>query len=654
MTRQILAAVLVALGLGGCTAQIGDRSVQNEPPGPGKGGTMSPGGGNGGGAPSGPPGYDPGPGPVVRGDAGASADGAPANFCAQLIPISAPSFQDLPAGPGFKLRVRVQPGDATAPPTSWTWSAVHGDGLGTDVPVTSLDPQNTEVELPIEKEGLYQLSASASVRTVPCTATAIAFATASERRLGQYRVRLTPPAGKFPVQETQVQVMAGKPLNQVLMLQQGQPVTFQPRDEAGTHGIASYVRVSQLGSSLAVEGHTGHADFKPPLLAVLRYDVLFVPDEEIAPYVVLGQTPAMLNVLPQKLSPGAALTGKLVDGGGAPLRDGRVILRAGPLTSTVGASDVTGAFALRVRAGQFALTASPPPASGLPELTLAPENGLTIGEVPAAGTIEVKWAAITPAPVGLLITSAAGPPAVGARVRLERVEPLAAAGTMSYTPPSGAPVNRPIPGYVKVTGQVAADGTSNLPPVPPGSYRLLIIPSDADRTSALTSVALDVPAGGVSGKMVKLSTRARLRGTLLPAEAAGTRIYATPQEMDPPRPVAAGVVGPGGSYQLEVDPGRDYVIWADPGAGKPLSRVQLARVLDAADGAQVPDRTLPRALAFTGGVRGDDNNVLPNVVVQVYCDMAAPSCLDSSIALGEAVSDKGGMVTLYLPDPGAI
>jgi hypothetical protein len=207
---------------------------------------------------------------------------------------------------------------------------------------------------------------------------------------------------------------------------------------------------------------------------------------------------------------------------------------------------------------------------------------------------------------------------------------------------------------VRLNGQVAADATASLPRVPPGSYRLLVTPSDADRLSALTTVTLDIPAGGLTNR-VRLANKVKLRGTLLPAEAVGAKIFATPQELDPPRPVATAVVGPGGAYQLDVDPDRLYVVWADPGLGKPLARVQLARVRAATDGAQVPDRTLPKALPFTGTVLGSPTGQpVPNVVVQVYCDVAASSCLDPGVVLSEGVTDRAGAYSLTIPDPGTL
>ena len=646
MGRWLLLAVLL---LGGCMA-ADSAKIGSPPGGPDTGGSSgsNPGPGGGGGGSAGKP-------PAVDGGAADGAVSGPSE-CARLLPVSTASFADVPAAPGAKLRVRVLPRDPGAPPVTWTWTVLFGEGAGTDVPVTTLDPLAAEVDVPTEKPGRYQLAARAAIRDQPCVAGATAFATPAASRLGHFRVRVTPPAGLFPVQEIPIQAKAGLNVSQPLTVRQGTPVAFQPSDESGTGGINSYVRVSQLGSSLIVEGHTGRADFKPPLLAVYPYDVLIVPDTDVAPFQVLGQTPAMLNVLPQKLSRGGALTGQLHDGAGAPLKDGRVILRAGALTSTVGRSAAGGDFTLRVRAGQFAITASPDPDSGLPELTLPADTGLTISDGAAVGTVDLKWAAASPVAVGLVVRTADGAAAAtGARVRLEGGDSIPVAGTLIYTPPSGAPITRSVPGYVRVNGQVAADGSTSLPRVPPGSYRLVITPADGDRLSGLTTIPLEVPAAGVSGQAVRLAARVKLRGRLLPAQtAAGVRVYAAPKEQDPPRPVASATVAADGSYQVDVDPARSYVVWVDPGLDKNLARSQLAIVDAGAAGADVPDRNLTKALRFSGFLRAEAAGTpIANGVIQVFCDVATASCLDPTIPLSEGVSDSKGGFLLSLPDPGS-
>jgi hypothetical protein len=652
--------LLAALALAACSAPAksaigpGEGAGGFSDPGASTGGSSGKSGGSNGGSPP-PDSTSSDAGAAVSDGGVAETDGAPMPACATLIPISAPSFSDLPAAPGSKLRVRVRPADTTAAVT-WVWTATYGDGVGSDVPVTARDPQATEVELPIEKPGRYQITASAAMQTTACSVTALAFATAADQRLGHFRVRIAPPPGPFPVQEVPVQAMAGVPVMQTVTVQKGQTVTFQPQDELGTRGIASYVRVNQLGTSLAVEGHTGQADFKPSLLAVFSYDVLFVPDDDIAPFVALGLTPAALNVLSQKLSPGGAVTGTLHDAAGAPLIDGRVILRAGALTSTVGKSTAAGDFALRVRAGQFAVTASPDPATGLPELSLSADAGITVADVASAGTVEVKWAPASPVAVSLLVRAADGVnAAAGARASLERTTSMAGAGSLVFTPPGGAPATHMMSGSVRLNGQAGTDGSVSFPRVPPGSYHLVVTPADTDRASALTAALLQVPASGVSGQPLRLSAKVKLRGTLLPTPAStGARVYATPREPDPPRPVASATVAVDGSYELDVDPQRSYVVWTDPAAGSTLARSQLAIVDAGAGDVLVPDRTVPRALSFKGTLVGEAaGSKIAGAVIQIFCDVAAASCLDPTITLGEGVSDRNGGFTLSLPDPGS-
>ena len=102
MRTPLLSVLLLGLALGGCSARIGNANSSEDPNATG-GSTGSGGGNMGPGSGTKPPAQGMGGTPVSSPDAGATA-----GFCAQLIPISAPAFDDLPAGPGFKLRVRVQ------------------------------------------------------------------------------------------------------------------------------------------------------------------------------------------------------------------------------------------------------------------------------------------------------------------------------------------------------------------------------------------------------------------------------------------------------------------------------------------------------------------------------------------------------------------
>jgi hypothetical protein len=577
--------------------------------------------------------------------------------CGRLVPVSAVSFQNLPAAPGARLRVRAELSSGAAPASPWSWLVTYGFGVGTEVTVTPLDAQASLVELPLEKSGPYTLTAFAQAPEGKCQPTANAFAVATDRQLSQFRIRLVPPAVlPFPTQDTAVQVLAGTPPSQPLVLQMGAEVVLEPHAASTRDGVSSYVRVTETRSALTVEGHTGGGAFRALLLPPFTYDVLFVPDGDVAPVLHTAKTPAALNVLPLLLTPGTALAGQALDAGGRPVRDARVVLRAGALTSTVGISDGGGGFALRVRPGSFGIDVAPPPDSGLPELVVPPEAGLTVPDAASAGAAELRWAAVSSAPVSLSVSGPDGVrPAAFARVRLERDAPLAAAGTLVLRPPSGAAVMRALEGHAHAAGQADASGMVTLPALPTGRYRVTLIPADGDDAAALTAATLDLGPGGVAAAPLRLATKVRLRGSLQPAAAAGTRVYATPRSVDPPRPVASATAGAGGAYELAVDPGRDYVVWVDPPPGSGLARALLALVPSGSGGADVPARTLPRALAFTATVNGDRLQAgVPAVVIQAFCDAASPTCLDPTLPLAETVSTQGGQFTLPLPDPGSL
>jgi hypothetical protein len=223
-------------------------------------------------------------------------------------------------------------------------------------------------------------------------------------------------------------------------------------------------------------------------------------------------------------------------------------------------------------------------------------------------------------------------------------------------PPSGAAVMRALAGYAHAAGQADARGAVALPALPTGRYRVTTIPADGDDSSALTVTILDLGPAGATAVPVRLLAKVPLRGSLQPANmTAGALVHASPRALDPPRPVAVATVGPDGTYLLAVDPGREYVVWADPPANRALARALLASVSSGVTGAEVPARSLPRALPFSGTVNGaQSQGGVPAVVIQAFCDAASPSCLDPTLPLAETVSGPRGDFTLALPDPGSL
>jgi hypothetical protein len=628
--------LMAALWLGACAPGVvrdsngtqGDPVVA--PPGgtPGSSGNSPGGSGN-------PPGGSGDTPPTTT----PPAPPAIATGCGQLVAVSSASLADLPAGPGVRLRVRAELGGQAAPSAPWTWTVTYGDGLGELVDVIPIDAQRSVVEVPLERAGRYQLEADVK----ECRLAEAAFATATATRLSQFRVRLAAPAGQpYPVQESVLQVKAGqRPAPAPLVLLAGTEVAFEPHDAAGTGSVASYIRITEPLSLLTVEGHTALSPFRARLLPSMVYDVLFVPDGDVAPVLQLARTPSALAVLPLQLTPGTPVTGTLADGAGRPVADARVILRAGVLTSTVGASDAGGAFALRARTGTFTLSVAPSPQSGLPDLTA---TGVVVPGETESVAFQIAWASLPTAAPALSVQGPDGlRPAVGARVTIDRATALPAAGTLRI---NGMAIS--LDGLAHATGVVAASGAVALPPVPSGSYRVTVVPADGDAASALTTATLDLGPGS-QVQTIKLAAPVQLHGTLA-AAPAGTRVFAGARAGDPPRPAVSAGVNADGSYALGVDPGRDYVVWAEPSRGG--ARAQLALVR--AGATEVPARTLPPTLDVPATVTGSGSSGgLAGVVVQVFCEARSPSCLDPTLPLVEAVTTSGGAVSLRLPDPAA-
>lgn len=634
------AVLIVALAVGACSGAVTGDSAGSPGSAPGGSGTGS---GNG----SGPAGMNPTggqPGVSIPPSPGAPAGSA--GFSCALRPVSSPSFQDLPAAPGAKLRVRVE---SSTTGVRWAWGVVFDADRTVQIPIVPIDELATVVEFPVERPGFYLITATG----LGCMATAPAFARDLKTRLAQFRLRATPPpASGLPVQESAIQIVAGTPVTQDLVLMRGDTVSFDPQDAAGMSGVPSYVRVSQVGSDLAFEGYTGlPTPFQAILLPPAAYDVLVVPDRDFAPVLHTARTPAAINVLPRRLDPGTALAGQALDGAGMPVRNVRVVLRAGVLTSTVGESDASGAFAVRVREGQFGAVFSAPPDSGLPDAHVAADPGLAVAQ---AARIDVRWNAVAAARLELAIRSTDGMlPPEGTRVRVEIDPPLADAAAVVLRPEGGPAVMRTASGRLRVTQAVTATGGAIFPRLPRARYRVTIIPPDARSAAAVTDATVDLSSGDPGARELRIGAKVKLRGDLAgPAE--GARITAFPVGTDLSRPPVTGTVGAAGAWELAVDPQRRYVLLAEPAAGT-AARVFVGMVEVGATAAEAPRRTLPPALPVRGRVTVDASMPgVPGTVLQVYCAGAAADCPDRAIPLAETVTDALGRYELALPDPGVL
>lgn len=657
MTARNLAAssrsaALLALLAVACSGDLGTESRSDESPRNGSGGAT----GSHDASAFGPPVADAGAG----GGGGQRTSGSDesANACADIVPSSRASFDGVLAGPGAKLLVQVRPRDPAASLSGrWTWRVLPPN-TATFIQPTTTGADGAVADIATDQRGRYELEANATVGGKPCRAQRIVFAYNAEEILGHFRVRATPPGNAglaVPIQELRIEVgSSSSPVVRDLFLERGELVSLEPQNDNNS-AVASYIRLSQVDSAVTLEGHTAQLKFSTFLLPLALYDVLVVPDprgdDPMPPMFYRDRTGRALQTLPQTLDPGIRINGRVLDESGAPVADARMLLRAGALSSTVGASNAEGHCSFRVREGTFAALVSPPPGSGLPEAQIAMQPGITVTS--AVGAVEFRWKTLPTARLSLLVRDLDGSPAgTGARVRIELDSPLADVGAFVVSPTSAMASTHRATGTVRATAGLEALGTVEFAKVPRGRYRATLIPADADNLSALTTTTLDLSAGDIAGRELRFVEKVAIRGQITPiGTTAGVRILAFPLAADPPRPAATAEVKTDGSYELKVDPGRTYTLVADPGIDKLLARGQLGAVEVGSSTVSMPERRLPSALVYEGRVMVASQPPVAGVVLQVFCLIPSADCPDPSIPLAETVSDGSGRFRLLLPDP---
>ncbi|MES1210652.1 MAG: carboxypeptidase-like regulatory domain-containing protein, partial [Pseudomonadota bacterium] len=362
---------------------------------------------------------------------GSGSGGSGTNLCAIAIqPVAPASLDGLSAAIGTFVRLRGQiTGSAVPGAGTWSWSATHADGLSIDVRRPQDDPALVDVSLP--RVGSYSVVATFSDGSLTCVGTAQWVVAAPTARTAFFTFRVTPPSGALPEQETlPVAVLGGTPIgNHVISLDSGLGVLLNPVDPNGTR-VPAYVRATETTSGLFQERHTTIADPSASfLLPPGRYDVLVVPDGDFAPLLLTNKRPDQLAVMSTiVVGGGTPITGHVLDSAGAPVAGAHVSLRAGPLPSTVGTTDATGAYKLLARPGSFSARVALGPT--LPAWELASNAAdAALGTTPA--TMEVRLTTLPTARIDLAMTGAGA----DAKVLIESVEPIADAASLALQAP---------------------------------------------------------------------------------------------------------------------------------------------------------------------------------------------------------------------------
>ena len=689
--RSLALVPLFALAAG-CTGAIdsdgkGGRPAEPGAPGTPPGSGMGPGPGPSPGAPPGagpvsPPGVSPPPPgpPLTLPDAGAATDasasadsgapgmggtpdaGAPPSppsvppCSVTIVPITPPRLADLLAVPDARLRIQAVASGPMAPQTpAWKWLVqlqVPG-GNSQPVPVSQVNGDQGTVEFPVHVAGIYNIRAEA---TPTCFSTGAARSVLPAERQLTFWLRVTPPRTSELVPfETPLPLGRGSVPVRDVALQAGYQVNIDPQD-ASKVAIPSYIRISSARSSLRFEGHNKVGAFTTWLDPARSYDILLIPDGNVAPALIPSILPSQLAAQPARLmlDQGTLVEGRVLQGpgaGAAPLEGARVLLRASGLSSTIGRSDASGAFALRARPASFSALVLPPPDRGLTEAQLPEGRLITVGNLPL--DIVFRWNAPATGRLDVQVVDSAGQPfSRPTRVRIES-EPGALPDVGSFE--IGANERITATGYLRME-VAAAGGVASFSRVPRARYRVTALPAAEVTDAAVGSTVID--AAGAGPFRVTLDPVVTLRGRLLPTSlSAGLQVVA----FDPTAPAgsatASATVGSDGAFALAVAPGRSYRLLTEPAPERRMPRLLIGVWKLGTTDLAIADQTLKQGLALTGRIT-DRSMPVAGTVIQVYCTGTTSDCVDpeapnveSTRPVGEAISDGTGRYQVYVPDP---
>jgi hypothetical protein len=445
-----------------------------------------------------------------------------------------------------------------------------------------------------------------------------------------YRVRVTPPAGLAPPQETLIQVHGGQSIDRSFVVDPGEVLNGSVTAGAA---IPAYVKLTPvLGPAfdLVTSGtFTTH-------LQLQAHTVLVIPqDNALAPRLFTWMPGMGPNMFP--VDAGMPVSGTVLDRGGAPLANAQVQLEQLGVPSTIATTAANGTFTAHTTfdtTDMITATITPPATSGLPRLTATAAFDL-------ANSVQVSYAA-SPASCNLTGTPVkrASAPQPNAVVTIVG----ALAGTAGSVTTGTISANATGDVHVVTTANGTGTLTSTL--VPRAALSAVIEVATGDfavaplDTSACSAQALDAPANIVAQGIIDSSALVAIAGARAEAVPIGALALANLLPID-------STSDANGSFSLTLAAGAHYALHFYDAGGRGAPR-------------DFPDETpsgvpqgvdLAPALAITGQVTviGFPNPVA-NASVQILCGGCTGVAASQPIA--ETATDSTGAYRIAVPDPG--
>jgi hypothetical protein len=616
------------------------------------------------------------------GGSSAGSGGSPAPHCTLNIqPLYPNSLNAIEADTNATVRVQGIANGSSAMTLTWKWTISFSASSSDIQAIATINPTGDDaiVEFPVQRPGRYQIYVEVTGDR-SCGPAMLTF-NASAPQGPSFNFRITAPG--LPIQETHVRLADGS--SSSFQLDAGQSFVVKPLDPAKGTLLGAYVRISGPNDTFDIEGQTTSMPMMATLLPTQAYSWLIAPIDANVSFA-----PLLKSALPGAWSSeglvidrGNQISAATLTAAGTPIQSARMQLRGGASSapSTVGISDANGALTLWARGGNLSAIIVPPEGSGLPIVTtsdgsIAVQDGTSL-------SLTMRWAAMAQS---VLTVQALGPdgvsPVANAQVRLVLAGGPYSPGTLTVHTDGSDDVVLPTTASVTENMQTGDDGRVTFPPFPPGAYTVTIIPPAAAAPAAVTTAPVTLMAGSIN-QTVTLARKVSLTGTLqgqgTQASPPGAKVTAidvgdacTGTDACVPNPPPAGTsaatgavfssaADATGAFTLTVDPDRTYQVIVQPTGegGRAWGRTVLApfRVCSTAttpclkvNGGRLGTVPVPGGTKYTGSL-SSDGDAVAGAFVQAFCVSSAPSCVDPTVPLAEAMSFDDGSFTLTLPVP---
>tara|TARA_R110002073_G_scaffold300298_1_gene467604 strand:- start:19779 stop:21554 length:1776 start_codon:yes stop_codon:yes gene_type:complete len=514
----------------------------------------------------------------------------------------------------------------------FTWSVDLGGAIQN---ITELADPVDRISFVPQEAGAYRVIVEGFVGSDSCTPAILNVGVvATGARIATYRMRVMAASGA-PMQDVPVDIYGGADsVLPVTVLETGALASGQILDHEGA-GVAAYVRARLLGAAAAAD-YEAFSDASGSFSIRLpegRFDLLVVPQGSSAPAALFAdRTAADVGTTLNLVAP-TAISGRVLDAGGAGLPGARISLLVDGARSTEAVSAADGSFSVSATGTSLTgLSVAPPPSSGMPSLRAESLSGQSVD---AASTVLIRFSNPSMA-AAVDVTNSVGAALPGAHV--EWRADLPSAGTVDLG------TVETLSGTLRV--EATADGTGRAQSALVARTSSLVVhASDGSEARILR----DVPWATSPISSLSLETLApvSLDADVLGSALSGATVEAAPIGLLAPQGnLTTATTAANGSASFALIPGGSYRLAVRHPTGG-----EQAQFLANAQAGSLGAVSLPGTILAQGQISiGSPTGSGAGAQVRLYCDDCTGA--DAERVHASAVADGTGRFKLRIADPG--